>query len=121
DPDSWFAYRFWLDDERAPDYARTVAIHHKPGFDPCELFLDPKSRFPKIHIARRLIQKKLGFRTRMDIIPLDATIVQGSHGLPATDHLDRPTLLGDGVPPSRESLPMTGVRDIILAAIGLEG
>src|SRR5262249_18749224 len=44
EPDAWFSYPFWLDDRLAPDYARTVAIHHKPGYDPCELFLDPKLR-----------------------------------------------------------------------------
>ena len=25
-----------------PDFARTVDIHRKPGYDPCELFFDPK-------------------------------------------------------------------------------
>ena len=79
----------------APDYARAVAIHHKPGFDPCELFFDPKLAFPKLHAARRLLQKKLGFRMTMDVVPLDASIVRGSHGLPAADprrpaHPDRP-------------------------------
>src|SRR5437763_11275234 len=62
EPDAWFAYPFWLDNRRAPDYARTVAIHHKPGYDPCELLLDPKLGFPKVRIARRLLQKKIGFR-----------------------------------------------------------
>ena len=42
EPDAWFAYPFWLDDGQAPDYARTVDIHRKPGYDPCELFFDPK-------------------------------------------------------------------------------
>src|SRR5947209_2035999 len=78
DPDAWFAYPFWLDDRRAPDYARTVAIHHKPGYDPCELLLDPKLPFPKLRLARRLAQKKLGFRMKMDVIPLDAGLVKGS-------------------------------------------
>ena len=41
--DAWFAYPFWLDDRLAPDYARTVDIHRKPGYDPCELFFDPTS------------------------------------------------------------------------------
>ena len=77
-PDAWFAYPFWLDDRDAPDYARTVAIHHKPGFDPCELFFDPKIRFPKLRVARKLLQSKLGFRTKFDVIPLDASIVRGS-------------------------------------------
>src|SRR5262249_47277659 len=57
--DAWFAYPFWLDDRQAPDYARTVAIHHKPGYDPCELFLDPRLRFAKLRVGLRLLQKKL--------------------------------------------------------------
>lgn len=75
-PDEWFAYPYWLDDARAPDFARTVDIHRKPGYDPCELFLTSKFR-----AARRLLRKKLGFRYRMDVIPLDASLVKGSHGL----------------------------------------
>jgi predicted AlkP superfamily pyrophosphatase or phosphodiesterase len=118
-PNSWFAYPFWLNDRVAPDYARTVAIHHKPGFDPCELFFDPKLRFPKLHVARRLLQKILGFRTTLDVVPLDASIVRGSHGLAATDPRDGPILIGHGENPGR-SVPMTRVKDLILAALNLE-
>lgn len=74
--DSWFAYYYWLDDRRSPDFARTVDIHRKPGYDPCELFMTSKLR-----AAFRLAQKKLGFRYRMDVIPLDPSLVRGSHGL----------------------------------------
>ena len=79
-PDAWFAYYYWLEDARAPDFARTVDIHRKPGFDPVELFLDPELRSPKLRIAWHLLQKRLGFRMLMDIIPLDASLVKGSHG-----------------------------------------
>ena len=79
-PRSWFTYYFWLDDDLAPDYAPTVDIHRKPGYDPVELFVDPKLSLPKLRIARRLLQKKLGFRYYMDVIGLDASIVKGSHG-----------------------------------------
>jgi hypothetical protein len=34
----WFAYPWWRRPQEAPDYARHVDIHNKPGFDPCELF-----------------------------------------------------------------------------------
>jgi predicted AlkP superfamily pyrophosphatase or phosphodiesterase len=115
-PQSWFAYPFWLDDTRAPDFARAVAIHHKPGFDPCELFFDPALRAPNLHAARRLMQKKLGFRMTMDVVPLDAGIVRGSHGLPATDPQDRAILIGHGPQPV-EQLPMTAVRDLILGSL----
>ena len=79
-PDRWFSYYYWLDDEVAPDFARTVDIHRKPGYDPVELFLDPGLRFPKVRVGMRLLQKVLGFRYLMDVIPLDATLVRGSHG-----------------------------------------
>ena len=79
-PDAWFTYYYWLDDDLAPDFARCVDIHRKPGYDPCELFIDPKIGFPKLRIAKKLIQKKLGFRMLMDLIPLDADLVKGSHG-----------------------------------------
>ena len=95
-----------------------MAIHHKPGFDPCELFFDPRLRFPKLHAARRLLQKKLGFRMTMDVVPLDAAIVRGSHGLAAAGPLDRPILIGHGPKPG-DSVPMTAVRDLILAALDL--
>jgi predicted AlkP superfamily pyrophosphatase or phosphodiesterase len=119
DPDAWFAYPFWLDDERAPDYARTVDIHRKPGYDPCELFFDPKLWWPKGHAAWRLLQKKLGFRTLFDVVPLDADLVRGSHGLRAADGADRPLLIGDGPAPPGEELPMAAVRDLVLGALEL--
>jgi predicted AlkP superfamily pyrophosphatase or phosphodiesterase len=116
DPKSWFAYPFWLDDARAPDYARTVDIHRKPGYDPCELFFDPSLAWPKGRAMLRLLQKKLGFRTLFDVIPLDASLVKGSHGLPALDPLDRPLLIGDGPAPG-DNLAMTDIHDLTLDAL----
>ncbi|MCB9880496.1 MAG: alkaline phosphatase family protein [Planctomycetes bacterium] len=78
---AWFAYHYWFDEKRRPDFATTVDIHRKPGYDPVELFLDPAIRLPKLKIARRILQKKLGFRYLMDVISTDATLVRGSHGL----------------------------------------
>lgn len=120
EPDAWFAYPFWLDDRKAPDYARTVDIHRKPGYDPCELFLDPNLLWPTGRVLRRLVRKKLGFRTLFDVIPLDATLVRGSHGVPASDGQDRPVLIGDGPAPDAESVPMTLVRQLVLAALALD-
>ena len=74
---AWFTYHYWEDDRRAPDFARTVDIHRKPGYDPCELFFDPKLGSGKARIAWRLLQKKLGFRMLMDVVPLDANLVKG--------------------------------------------
>jgi predicted AlkP superfamily pyrophosphatase or phosphodiesterase len=78
--DAWFTYYYWLDDSRAPDFARTVDIHRKPGYDPVELFVDPSLRFPKLKLGLKLLQKRLGFRYLMDFIPLNASLVRGSHG-----------------------------------------
>jgi predicted AlkP superfamily pyrophosphatase or phosphodiesterase len=92
EPDSWFTYYFWLDDAAAPDYARTVDIHSKPGYDPVELFVDPQIRFPALKIGTKLARKALGMRYTMDVIPLDATLVRGSHGI-RTANGDAPILM----------------------------
>jgi predicted AlkP superfamily pyrophosphatase or phosphodiesterase len=113
--DSWFTYYFWKDDEKAPDYARTVNIHAKPGYDPCELFIDPAIPFPKGKIAWTLFKKVLGFRYSLEVTPLDAAMVKGSHGR-VTDHADEgpifmasePTLLGGS------SINATDVFDLLL-------
>jgi predicted AlkP superfamily pyrophosphatase or phosphodiesterase len=90
---AWFTYYYWLDDGCAPDFARTVDIHRKPGYDPVELFLDPKLPLVKLKIAWRLLQKKLGLRMLMDVIPLDATLVKGSHGRRPADKKDWPVFI----------------------------
>jgi predicted AlkP superfamily pyrophosphatase or phosphodiesterase len=113
--DRWFSYYFWLDDARAPDYARTVDIHLKPGYDPVELFIDPKLTFPMLKVGRRLLARKLGFRNLLDVIPLDATLVKGSHGR-LTDRPEDGPLFMSSVP---ELLPSgavaaTDVRQLLL-------
>ena len=120
EPDAWFTYYYWLDDEKAPDYARTVDIHRKPGYDPVELFLDPAIRVPPLAIGSRLVRKKLGFRTLMDVIPLDATLVKGSHGRIPDDPAKGPLLMtrnADLLPDS--GLAATDVHDLILRHLGV--
>ncbi|HXT42483.1 MAG TPA: alkaline phosphatase family protein [Candidatus Angelobacter sp.] len=90
---AWFTYYYWLDDAKAPDFARCVDIHRKPGYDPVELFLDPKIPAVKLKILWRLLQKKLGFRMLMNVIPLDATLVKGSHGCRPANTADWPVLI----------------------------
>jgi hypothetical protein len=80
EPSAWFTYYYWLDDDKAPDFAPTVDIHTKPGYDPAELLVDPAIRFPMVKAGLRLLQKKLGFRYKMDLIPLNGKGVKGSHG-----------------------------------------
>lgn len=79
-PDSWFTYYYWLDDTKAADYAKLVDIHRKPGYDPVEMFMDPKNPLIKLRAGYKLARKLLGFRYLMDVIPLDASLVKGSHG-----------------------------------------
>ncbi len=116
EPDAWFTYYFWLDDAKAPDYARTVDIHRKPGYDPAELALDPSLPFPKAKIGLTLLRKKLGQRALLDVIPSNGAAVKGSHGLPATTPEARPVLISDrpGLP---ADLAAVGVKDAILRAL----
>ena len=106
DARSWFSYYYWLDDAVAPDFARCVDIHRKIGYDPVELFLDPELCCPKLKVAWRLVKKKLGMRMLMDVIPLDASLVKGSHGRVPEDEGDWPVLAGTG---GGEVLEATGV------------
>ena len=80
EPGCWLAYHYWLDEARRPDFATTVDIHRKPGYDPTELFVDPKLSMPKLKVAFTLLKKLLGFRYLMDVIGTDPSLVQGSHG-----------------------------------------
>jgi predicted AlkP superfamily pyrophosphatase or phosphodiesterase len=112
--ESWFTYYYWLQDARAPDFARCVDIHRKPGYDPAELFIDPRLPFPRLKIASRLLQKKLGLRMLMDLIPLDATLVKGSHGLRPSSPEEFPLLITErpGII-SSASIPATEVYQIL--------
>ena len=112
---AWFTYYFWNDDALAPDYARTVNIHAKPGYDPCELFLDPKLMAPKLKIAKSLAKKLLGFRYLMEVIPLDATLVKGSHGR-ITDKGDEGPILMTSEPKllDKSRLESTDVYKLLL-------
>ena len=107
---AWFTYYYWLDDAVAPDFARTVDIHRKPGYDPVELFLDPAISCVKAKIAWRLLKKKLGFRMLMDVIPLNATLVKGSHGCVPKNKTDWPVFIAAGSG-SKADLAATDVYD----------
>ena len=114
---AWFTYYYWMDDRRAPDFARTVDIHRKPGYDPVELFLDPAIKFPKLKIAWRLLQKKLGLRMLMDVIPLDAALVKGSHGRRPEDRKDWPVLMT--ATPGSQSVGQLESTDVFNFLLGL--
>ena len=118
DARSWFTYYYWTDDRLAPDFARTVEIHRKPGYDPVELFLDPGISLPKLAIGKRLIMRKLGFRALMDVIPLDASLVKGSHGRVTDDSHDGPVVISDRADLlDRKNLRATDVKKLLLDAV----
>lgn len=98
EPDAWFTYYYWDDEAKAPDFARCVDIHRKPGYDPAELFLDPAISNPKWEIGKFLLKKKLGLRGLLEVIPLDATLVNGSHGRDVVEDGEQPLILGSPVP-----------------------
>jgi predicted AlkP superfamily pyrophosphatase or phosphodiesterase len=106
DERSWFTYYFWLDDAKAPDYARSVDIHKKPGYDPVEMFMSSKLR-----AGYKLLRKKVGLRYVMDVIPLDPTLVKGSHGRVNTKREFHPVLIGDHV--ADKQYEATDVYDVI--------
>lgn len=118
EPDAWFTYYYWTDDERAPDYAPTVDIHRKPGYDPAELFINPDLKAPKLRAGFRLLQKKLGFRYLMDVIPLRGDMVRGSHGRIDVPDGEKPVFItrSGEMLPGGEVVP-TAVRDLILGHV----
>ena len=116
-PEAWFTYFFWLDDALAPDYARTVDIHRKPGYDPVELFVDPLLKWPKLRVAARLAQKLLGFRYYMDVIGLDASLVKGSHGrlpTPGCESSEAPIFVCSNKAIEQDAIKMEAVKELLL-------
>jgi predicted AlkP superfamily pyrophosphatase or phosphodiesterase len=120
---AWFTYYYWQGDAQAPDFAPTVDIHRKPGYDPAELFVDPSIKFPKARIANRLARKVIGLRYMMDVIPINAELVRGSHGrLPATPDAG-PVFMSSagfdncGGAPATGIVEMTSVADRVLALL----
>jgi len=111
--DRWFDYYYWLDEDRAPDFARTVDIHRKPGYDPCELFLDPSRPLVRARIAGKLLRKALGFRYLMDVIPLDPRLVRGSHGRLPQDPRQGPVLISSSPRERTSRLEMAEVPRLI--------
>jgi predicted AlkP superfamily pyrophosphatase or phosphodiesterase len=124
EPGAWFTYYYWLDDDRAPEFARGVDIHRKPGYDPAELFFDPADRFAKARAGLGLVRKKLGLRYAMNVVPLDPSWVRGTHGRLPDSVVDSPLLLcSDAALPfwdgAGETVPAARVRDLVLQAAGI--
>lgn len=118
DPEAWFTYYYWLDAAHAPDFARTVEIHRKPGYDPAELFLDPADPLVKARAGLALAKKKLGLRYTLDVVPLDPSWVKGTHGRLPDDPADGPVLLCSE-PLGLDHVSATEVHDLLLELGGL--
>ncbi|MBW8688091.1 alkaline phosphatase family protein [Chitinophaga rhizophila] len=116
DANSWFTYYYWLDDTRAPDFARLVDIHRKPGYDPVEMFMNPADPLIKLKAGFKLLKKKLGFRYLMNVIPLDATLIKGSHGRLSENKAFHPVLITGNEPAGQEVLA-TDVYGVIWNAL----
>lgn len=121
EPGAWFTYYYWLDDAVAPDFARGVEIHKKPGYDPAELFCDPGDPLVKAKAGLNLLKKKAGLRYTMNIVPLDPTWVQGTHGRLPDSAAEAPVILSSVDLPGLDgdTVAATQVHDLILAAAGV--
>ena len=121
EPDAWFTYYYWLDDRRAPDFARTVDIHRKPGYDPVELFIDPALRAPQLKVGLTLLERRLGFRTLLEVIPFDASLVRGSHGRPASSPREGPLVITSRLDLlEANSIDATELCALLLRHLGVE-
>ncbi|QNP69304.1 alkaline phosphatase family protein [Streptomyces roseirectus] len=114
DPDAWFTYYYWLDDERAPDFARQVEIHRKPGYDPAELLYDPTVPAVRLRAVGSVLRKKLGFRYRIRTVPLDPSGIRGSHGRLPDNPAHTPVLLCSEPTLTREAYAATEIKDVLL-------
>ncbi|MBN9413426.1 MAG: alkaline phosphatase family protein [Candidatus Paracaedimonas acanthamoebae] len=119
DKDSWFTYYYWLEEHKAPDFARTVDIHRKPGYDPVELFVDPKITFPNLKFLMAMAKKKLGFRYLLDVIPLDPSLIKGSHGRYTAPDQGPLIISKQKHIFSNERLQSIDVYNVILAHLGI--
>ena len=111
---AWFTYYYWKEEARAPDFARCVEIHKKPGYDPCELFLDPRLRFPKLSVGARIAKKLAGFRYVMDVIATDPHLVKGQHGVSSSSPHAQPVLISNYGKNMPERIAATDVCELIL-------
>jgi len=112
DTDAWFAFPYWLDEQRAPDFADCIAIFDKGGFDPCELLPRP-GVFGKPYIAMRLAQKLARLAVPFDVINPDATLIRGARNI-ANDEANGATLITSWQRQSA-SVAMQDLKQMLLA------
>ena len=119
---AWFVYYYWLEESAAPDFARTIAIHAKPGYDPCEMLFDERLRFPKLAVATRLARKLLGMRYLMDVVSTNPQRIRGSHGLKPENEMDAPVWLSSAklTEPTDRLMSMTAIKPLVLNYFGYQ-
>jgi predicted AlkP superfamily pyrophosphatase or phosphodiesterase len=115
-PGRWFSYYYWLDDARKPDFAPTVDIFRKPGYDPAELFLAP-GLGTRLRLGVRIAQKVLGFRCLMDVIPTTAELVKGSHGRVPSSKEKGAVFLASSKRLARDTVSPLDVKELILRTV----
>ncbi len=95
EPDKWFAYYWWHELKKAPDFASNIDIHRKPGYDPVELFMNMET-----------------FK-----IPQNPELVKGSHGAPPRDGNGMAVFMMSGNITNAIELPpqidMVGIKPIL--------
>jgi len=121
EPDAWFTYYYWLDNARAPDFARQVEIHRKPGYDPAELLYDPDVPAIKLRAAAQVARKKAGLRYRIRTVPLNPSGVRGTHGRLPSDPADAPVFLCSDPAAACLEVDATDVKKLLLRLAGLVG
>ena len=115
DRDYWFAYPYWLEESKAPDFACCVDIFNKPGFDPCEMYL--REGFAgKLHVAKRFLQLKLGIRAPFDVIAPNPSLIKGARNIRPNDHSEYATLITSWSRDQgrEESIPMSDLKELWL-------
>lgn len=94
--DCWFAYPWWTEARRAPDFATHIDIHNKPGYDPLEMSFE----WLRLRVSQ------------------DPRRVRGSHGLPPRSAADHGLLaLSRPVSKLTNAIPLAKVGDCIVGDI----
>ena len=118
-PEAWFTYCHWLDDVRAPDFARTVDIHRKPGYDPAELHFDHTRRLVRLRAAAALARRRIGLRATLNVVSLDPSRVRGSHGRLPSDQHDAPVFVCSDQSAATAVIAAADVKALLLRLAGL--
>lgn len=119
EPGAWFTYYYWLDDDRAPEFAPCVDIHRKPGYDPAELLMNPADRLVKAKAAAALAKKAVGLRYTMGVVALNGDAVGGTHGRLPDSPEDTPIVITsspDLLADSSTPVNVTAVKELVLTA-----